>query len=605
MAGTLNQNLQIVLSAQNQTNAAFEALNKNLNDLKSLALKVGAAIGGALAIKEVISSTTEWADQVKELQSVTGATAEQASRLNFVGQALGVSTDELNTSLGRLAKNMFSNSALADKGKDAFSKWGIALKDAQGHTRNIADVLSDAAAKVQQMGDSAASRALELDLFGKSGGQMHELLLKGAAGVQELTQQSDALGLTLNGQTLSGIKEFEQRSRVLGLALDGLKVTLGQILLPIFTAVVEMLTRLVSWLRNAILNSSFFAGVLKVLGEAFRIVLGIIKEVTDRLGVFVNDISKTGLVQAVVDLAGDLIKKVGEKLGDVQQWVSDNAPKWTDAVAKLLAGATQYVVDHPADIPGKIFDFLGQAGRLIGGVLEFMSRLQTALGLAAAVIGLSIGQVILNKLIDAINTGIGTINATLGRILGFTIPLVPHVNFESNIKELEDKIKVLLAPATKYINVVYLTSGSALPTTGPVLTSGDEDGGAGIIQRAGSNASLDDIAARYAELTGNTISAAYAETIRRKGLSKTDVEGGNPFLAKGGIVTRRTTATIGEAGPEAVIPLSRGGGWGGNTIIVNVSGNIATSEDELAERIAERVGDAIVGRTLNNRNLNY
>jgi hypothetical protein len=43
-----------------------------------------------------------------------------------------------------------------------------------------------------------------------------------------------------------------------------------------------------------------------------------------------------------------------------------------------------------------------------------------------------------------------------------------------------------------------------------------------------------------------------------------------PMLAKGGIVTRPTLALIGEAGPEAVVPLSRGG-MGGPQIVVNVN----------------------------------
>jgi len=47
-----------------------------------------------------------------------------------------------------------------------------------------------------------------------------------------------------------------------------------------------------------------------------------------------------------------------------------------------------------------------------------------------------------------------------------------------------------------------------------------------------------------------------------------------PRLAEGGIVTGPTIAMIGEAGPEAVIPLNRAGGMGmgGNTITVNVNG---------------------------------
>jgi SLT domain-containing protein len=42
-------------------------------------------------------------------------------------------------------------------------------------------------------------------------------------------------------------------------------------------------------------------------------------------------------------------------------------------------------------------------------------------------------------------------------------------------------------------------------------------------------------------------------------------------MATGGIVTSPTFALIGEAGPEAVIPLSKMGGMGGG-ITVNVNG---------------------------------
>jgi hypothetical protein len=42
-----------------------------------------------------------------------------------------------------------------------------------------------------------------------------------------------------------------------------------------------------------------------------------------------------------------------------------------------------------------------------------------------------------------------------------------------------------------------------------------------------------------------------------------------PAMANGGIVTSPTLALIGEAGPEAVVPLNRAGGMGGVTINVN------------------------------------
>ena len=52
---------------------------------------------------------------------------------------------------------------------------------------------------------------------------------------------------------------------------------------------------------------------------------------------------------------------------------------------------------------------------------------------------------------------------------------------------------------------------------------------------------------------------------------------GIPRMAEGGIVTAPTLALIGEAGPEAVVPLDRMGTGGGVTI--NVTGGLATSAE--------------------------
>lgn len=71
-------------------------------------------------------------------------------------------------------------------------------------------------------------------------------------------------------------------------------------------------------------------------------------------------------------------------------------------------------------------------------------------------------------------------------------------------------------------------------------------------------------------------------------------------LQHGGIVTRPTVALIGEAGPEAVIPLSKGGGMGA-TVNVYVEGSVI-AEDDLVEvvrrgllRTGSRNGDIFGG----------
>lgn len=77
-------------------------------------------------------------------------------------------------------------------------------------------------------------------------------------------------------------------------------------------------------------------------------------------------------------------------------------------------------------------------------------------------------------------------------------------------------------------------------------------------------------------------------------------------LAEGGIVTKPTMALIGEAGPEAVVPLSKGkgamGGFGGVNITINTMAY--TGDDRSIRALARMIDKALfkeqgIGRTVN------
>ena len=55
--------------------------------------------------------------------------------------------------------------------------------------------------------------------------------------------------------------------------------------------------------------------------------------------------------------------------------------------------------------------------------------------------------------------------------------------------------------------------------------------------------------------------------------------GGIPAMAEGGIVNKPTLALIGEAGPEAVVPLSKMNAGGNGDVNINVTGGLATSAE--------------------------
>jgi hypothetical protein len=68
-----------------------------------------------------------------------------------------------------------------------------------------------------------------------------------------------------------------------------------------------------------------------------------------------------------------------------------------------------------------------------------------------------------------------------------------------------------------------------------------------------------------------------------------------PAMANGGIVTGPTLALIGEAGPEAVVPLDRAGGMGGVTI--NVNGGDPVAVVDALRRYMNRYGNIPIRTT--------
>ena len=70
-----------------------------------------------------------------------------------------------------------------------------------------------------------------------------------------------------------------------------------------------------------------------------------------------------------------------------------------------------------------------------------------------------------------------------------------------------------------------------------------------------------------------------------KGFSMPDI----PMLANGGIVTGPTLALIGEAGPEAVIPLDRMGSMGGGGMNITVNAGLISSPASIGQDIIDSI----------------
>lgn len=168
-----------------------------------------------------------------------------------------------------------------------------------------------------------------------------------------------------------------------------------------------------------------------------------------------------------------------------------------------------------------------------------------------------------------------------------------HTAWDASRAALHDKLEADLTILGDHLQKVGAKMGSATEKIGSILA------GAGLTFKGiGDTLGSSFVDGLKASIQGVNISAGQVFTTLRVNAKKIKK------LAAGGIVTRPTLALIGEAGPEAVVPLSKarsGGGGGGdvyNISFPNYVGNERDLEAAMAKivvRRGRRMGSAFGG----------
>lgn len=230
MALSNETQLLIKLTAQNTSSAAFGQLNNSLKNLESMAIRVGAAIGSALVIKDAIQSFRTWGTEINTLTSKMGISGIEAARWNYQARVVGTTADDLASSFEILANNVYIQSEAIAKGTSDFDKLGISVLNAQHQIRPTVDIMNDL--RVVMRGFDAPSQAIiEKQLFGKSGGKLHEWLTLTDEDIHQLDDDLKAMGVETDAPKM---KKMERDALRLGEAFNFLKIKIGAELLPIF-----------------------------------------------------------------------------------------------------------------------------------------------------------------------------------------------------------------------------------------------------------------------------------------------------------------------------------------------------------------------------------
>lgn len=209
-----------------------------LSKLKNEMFAIGAGAGIAGLGSKLAKEALAWNLSVKKMQSLTGATAEQASTFLSVANYMGVATDVSTVAFAKFAKavsnaqdKMQVASAEGKLATDMFSRLGISIDQIEGkNTLEVFKIIQD---RLRNMKDGAEKTRIEMELFGKTGYQLHGMLNMSAEAMKQVEDRARAMGLVIDDEAARKSAAFNRQLKDMEQTGKRLAIMIGQELLPV------------------------------------------------------------------------------------------------------------------------------------------------------------------------------------------------------------------------------------------------------------------------------------------------------------------------------------------------------------------------------------
>ena len=229
----LDRSLVKTDKASKKTGANIAALGKKF------ALGAVAVLAAATALAKFTKQALDTADEIGKTATKLGIATDALQELRLGAELSGLEVQQLDTALGIFAKNIND----ADKGtgllRDTLIKMGVAVRDTEGRMRPLEEILADFADGVKAADTDLEKFGLAADAFGARGAAMVNMLRNGSEGLEAFSKAAQDNGLILEEESIRKAEQLNDKLTVLwgtiSTKLTGSLVELGVAFSNLFT----------------------------------------------------------------------------------------------------------------------------------------------------------------------------------------------------------------------------------------------------------------------------------------------------------------------------------------------------------------------------------
>jgi hypothetical protein len=207
----------------------------------ALASPLGMAAAGfvalGLSVKAITSSLTEQFQQLRNLQAVSGLSADAAANLADTYTLLGFSSEHVMQAMFRLGAQMDANS-------NGLKLLGIAATDSAGKARPVGEVFLELRDRIAAMGDESSQSAALMSIFGRSALAELPIFQQTAAAFAQARATSAELSGSVK-EAMAAAQEYTKSVGALSVAWRGFVNEVGP-------PVLSWLARITQGMANAV-----------------------------------------------------------------------------------------------------------------------------------------------------------------------------------------------------------------------------------------------------------------------------------------------------------------------------------------------------------------
>lgn len=389
----------------------FTAGLKNMGgQLKGFVSQMGIMLGAGslgMAFKKFIDTGTD----ISNFSSLTGIAEQDITALGGALEQFGGNVDSAKSSLQALQQGLSQAEWGQGQLLETAALYGVELYNQDGSLKNAQALLMGLADDFQHL-----TKAQQFTLGTQLGLDESTILLlqQGKTSIKALLAEQQKMG-AMNAKQAADAKKFSIEWTKLKQSLGSLGRSIAVDIMPPILDFVKQISKAVDWVRSLDTYTIMLAASFGVVGYA-------LKNFTQIATFFSKSFWKANLPLAAITTALTLLFLIVE---DIYSWSQGKKSIFgeileNDRIKKVISDIQNAFAWMKDLINNFSFD------KIMGGLVSFAKGLKNAFGDALAwvfetlsVIGSNIGAMILNPLIDGINSILNKIPKKVAEMIGF------------------------------------------------------------------------------------------------------------------------------------------------------------------------------------------